>query len=69
MVSVGEGVVNNVPCLFEGEHLLIDQNSQQLNGTNCWMGVIKLDLVLVCEHGKSVVVSDLISPDDIINGG
>lgn len=69
MVSVGEGVVNDVPGLLEREHLLIDQNSQKLNGGNGWMSIVKLDLVLVRKHGESIVMSQFVSPDDIIDRG
>mmetsp|Transcript_26895 Transcript_26895/g.40991 ORF Transcript_26895/g.40991 Transcript_26895/m.40991 type:complete len:327 (-) Transcript_26895:1261-2241(-) len=31
VVGVGEGVVDHVPCLLEGELLLVDQDSQELN--------------------------------------
>ena len=69
MISVGESVVNNVPGLLEREHLLIDQNSQQLNGGNGWMSIVKLNLIFVGKHGESIVMSHFVSPDDIINGG
>ena len=69
MVSIREGVVNDVPGLLEREHLLIDQNSQQLNGGNGWMSIVKLNLVLVGKHGEPIVMSQFVSPDDIINGG
>ena len=69
MVSVGEGVVNDVPGLLEREHLLIDQNSQKLNGGNGWMSIVKLNLVLIGKHGESIVMSQFVSPDDIIDRG
>ena len=69
MVSIGEGVVNDVPGLLKREHLLIDQNSQQLDGGNGWMSIVKLNLVLIGKLGESIVMSQFVSPDDIINGG
>ena len=69
MVSVGEGVVNDVPGLLEREHLFIDQNSQKLDGCNGWMSIVKLDLVLIGKHGEPVVMLQFVSPDDIINRG
>lgn len=70
MVGVGEGVVNNVPCFLEGEVLLIDQDSEQLDGSDNWMGIVELDLVQVGEGGESIVTMfDFISSDDVINGG
>jgi len=70
MVGVGEGVVNNVPCFLEGEVLLIDQDSEQFDGSNNWMGIVELDLVQIGEGGESIVTMlDFISSDNVINRG
>ena len=69
MVSVREGVVDDVPSLFKGEHLLIDQDSKKLDGGNGWMGIVQLNLVKICKLGKSIVVLSLVSPDNIVDGG
>ena len=70
MVGVREGVVNNVPCFLEGEVLLIDQDSEQFDGSNNWMGIVELDLVQIGEGGESIVTMfDFISSDNVINGG
>merc|ERR1712127_1133390 len=68
MVGVGEGMVANVPCLLEAQLLLINQDSKQLNGSNSWMRIIQLDLVLLGEEGESIIVPLLVSPEHVVDG-
>lgn len=70
MVGVRESVVNNIPCLFESKALLIEQDSEQLDGSNDWMGVVQLDLVQISESRESIVgVFGFVSSDDIVDRG
>jgi len=68
MICVREGIVNNLPSLLEREHLFINENSEQLNGRNSWMCVIKLDFILISKFGEPIIMFQLISSNDIING-
>jgi hypothetical protein len=70
MVGVRESVINNVPCFFESEFFLIDQDSKQFDSSNNWMGIIELNLVQVSESGESVIgMFHFISSNDIVKGG
>jgi hypothetical protein len=69
VVGVREGLVADVPCFLESEFLLIDEDSQKFDGTDSWMSIVKLDLVLVSKSGESVIVSIFISSNDIVDGG
>jgi hypothetical protein len=40
-------MINDFPCAFERKLLLVDQNTEQFDGGNGWMSIVKLDLVLL----------------------
>ena len=47
MVGVGISVVYNIPSLFIGHELFIDEDAKKLNGGDGWMSIIQLDLILL----------------------
>lgn len=67
MVSVGKGVINYLPCFIVGHFLFINQNSKQLNRSDCWMGIIQLDLMFLSELRPIILMLGLVPPDDVSN--
>ena len=68
MVSIGEGLIHNIPCLIPRKFLFINQDSKELDGGNRWVSIIKLNLILFREL-VPVSVNLFVSTDDVSNGG
>jgi len=65
MVSVSEGVIDDLPSLLVGHALLVDENTEQLNSGDGRVGVVKLDLVFGSEMGPIFSVVFLIATNNI----
>lgn len=65
MVSVGEGVVHNIPGLLVGQLLIINEDPEQLDGTNGRVSIVELNLI---EGGKLIPVLVIFfeSADDVM---
>jgi hypothetical protein len=68
MVGVGEGVVDDVPCLLVRKLLLVNQNSEKFDGADGGVGIVKLNFV---EFGELSPVSVRLfeSADDVMQRG
>jgi len=61
-------MITNIPRLLKAQLLLINQNSEQLDGCDCGMRVVQLDFILLGEKGESIIVSLLVSANHIVDG-
>lgn len=68
MVGIGESLVDDVPCLLPRKLLLVNEDSEQLDAGDCWVGIVELNLVFLGE-GVPVLMLLLKSPDDVSDGG
>jgi len=68
VVSVREGVVDDVPGCLVGQLLFIDEDPEQLNSTDGRVGVVELNFVKLRELSP-IRVSLLESADDVIQRG
>ena len=60
-------MVANIPCLLKSQLLLINQNSQQLNGGNGWMRIIQLHFVLLRKESKSIIMPLFVSSNHVVD--
>lgn len=49
VVSVRESVVHNVPCVTIGKLFFVNEDSKQFDRRDSRVGVVELDLILLCE--------------------
>ena len=68
VVRVREGMINDLPCGFERQLLLINQNTEQLDSSNCWMSIVQLDLVLGGELCEGIIVTTFVFSNDVVQG-
>lgn len=67
MISVGEGVVDNVPGLLVGKLFLVDQNSEELDSADSRVSIVKLNLIKFGELSP-IGVRLFKSADDVMQG-
>jgi hypothetical protein len=65
MVGVSEGMISNVPGLVPRDLFFINQDSEELNGRDSWVSIIKLDLVLFWEFIP--VCMELLKPSNDVS--
>lgn len=65
MVGVGEGVVHNIPGLLVRELLVINEDPEQLDGTDSRVSIVELNLVELSEMSPVLVIF-FESADDVM---
>ena len=74
MVGVTEGVIDDIPGRFVLKVFFVDENPQQFDNSQSWMGVIKLDTDFLAEVFPLKLFAcffgvTFVSPDDVLQGG
>lgn len=73
MIGVGESIVDDLPSFFLIDMLLVNQDTEQLNDTQSWMSIIKLNTslfgeILPFEFSARFFGVGLMASNDILNG-
>lgn len=69
MISVSKSLVNYIPGIKVGEFLFVNQDSEELDGRNTRMSIVKLDLILLGELRPIIGMILLVATNDVTKRG